>query len=287
MESIEHGSIPLSSPLGTSKSVSVPEGDFDLYYGELKNIFDRISNCGYGKLYLIHKETMEEKVVDQFCDNRVCKNPKCKEHRGMKFRACHFHQIKMIETEVRKPKAWVFTTKKWYFPFSVENFKKFSQTRMKLLRDLLNIKKHRKYGSITPYSIHMEIKKDKDGGVPDGWYLHFHVVSGSIENIRLVRHMWGYVIRSEPAKAIRSVSWYVSKYASKVPKLFNFTDAIAYLRVVYKTKMHDFGVFCSPVAYVSQWILLKRSGGSHHSFTYKEMLKFCEDYFGECDNDCG
>ena len=286
MESIEHGSIPLSSPLGTSTFTSGENVFSGLYYGELKSVFERISNCGSGRLHLINKETMEEKIVPQYCDNRVCKNSACQIHRGMKFRAAHYHQIKTIEDKTRKPKAWVFTTPKKPYCVnedgSIDIDKEFVLARMRLLRDLLNVKKHRKYGSITPWSAHMEIKLHRDS-----WYLHFHVVSGSIENIRLVRHLWGYMILSEPARAIRNVSYYVSKYASKVPKLINFVYALAYLRVVYKTKMHEFGVFCSPAVYVSKWILLKRSGGSRRSVSYGEMLRFMKSYFLECDNDNG
>lgn len=270
----------LSSLLGTSPSTPVPDGDYELFYDELKTVFEKIYNCGSGWSCCVNVETGEERRFTNCCDNRICLNPVCKKHRGDKFRSDHDYQVRCIEKNVRKAKAFVFTTPKWYFPFAVADFKRFAKERMVLLRDLLNIKKHPKYGSKTFGSIHMEIAKDEKG-----WYLHFHVVCGFIENLELVRLLWNAQIRYEAAKSVKDVSGYVGRYASKTPLLYGFNDALAYLYVVYKLKMHDFIVECSPDGRRSMWVLLSRSGGARRSFTYGEMLHFLEDYF--CDNDKG
>jgi len=259
---------------GDSHPLCPPLGTLDIYYDELKDVFDKVAYCGDGRLYFVNKKTGEMKVVPQFCDNRVCLNPECMKHRRYKFLSEHGNQIALLDKVIIKPKGWVFSTKTRRYPID----KEFVKERFRLLIHVLDRSKHKGYGSVTPFSAHLEIKLYRDH-----WYLHFHVVSGGVLNLKKVRELWGYVIKYMDAIAPKRLGKYVSKYASKVPYLISMEYAFEYLRVVYKLYMHRFIISCPRYRPVSEWILLEMKGGSNRSLTYGEMKRFFGKYFSNND----
>jgi len=139
---------------------------------------------------------------------------------------------------MKKPKAWVFTG--WridVLDMSPNEFKSFA--REKFLH-LYHILKEVKFGAVSEFSIHMELKFNSDDSV----YLHFHVVMGGINcRIKTMRSLWGRVVKYEGAIEPEFVSEYVSKYASKTPD-FQDSDFIRdwYFLVTYKIQMHRFSI---------------------------------------------
>ena len=116
--------------------------------------------------------------------------------------------------------------------------------------------------STSAYSIHMEIKlyprnHEKYGKA----YLHFHVVTGGIFNLKLVRKMWKRQIKYEQALCYENLSQYISKYASKTPIMETKSDLELYHLLVYKTQMHRFSVRrgdLTPLNKTSDFILLSQ-----------------------------
>ena len=139
---------------------------------------------------------------------------------------------------MKKPKAWVFTGWRIDVPgMSPNEFKSFA--REKFLQ-LYHILKEVKFGAVSEFSIHMELKFNSDDSV----YLHFHVVMGGINcRIKTMRSLWGRVVKYEGAIEPEFVSEYVSKYASKTPD-FQDSDFIRdwYFLVTYKIQMHRFSI---------------------------------------------
>lgn len=174
---------------------------------------------------------------------------------------------------MRKPKAWVFTTPRRPYPIDREQIKKDT----KLLRDLLDISAHKKYGSVSHYSWHLEIKIEHSEKYPNTYYAHYHVVSAFIQNLKLVRYKWGSQIKYE--QAIRSIdlAFYVSKYASKVPKPSNLYNYLQYAHAVYKLKMHGFSTIGEPLP-LSDWTLVCSTSQSSGTITYSELQKFFTEY---------
>lgn len=82
----------------------------------VKRIYDKISRCGGIYLKFLNKKTLEITDIQAFCDNRVCKNPNCQKHRFYKFMREHMHQIFEIQSDMRRPKAWVFTITRRKYP---------------------------------------------------------------------------------------------------------------------------------------------------------------------------
>jgi len=146
-----------------------------------------------------------------------------------------------------KPKAWVFSTKTRKYPID----RKYCQNRYKLLMNLLNKKKHKNYGSVSEYSIHMEIKLN-----PTTWFLHFHVVSSSIDDLRLIRKLWGYQIKYENSISPKDLDYYVSKYTAKTPIFPSEYAMQQYAHTVYKLKMHGFSCKSDNTNIPSNWALL-------------------------------
>ena len=118
------------------------------------------------------------------------------------------YQIFDIQKDMRKPKAWIFTIPRKKYPID----RKYCMNKLKFLFYLLSKDKHSSFGSSSLFSIHMEIKPSVDS-----WFLHFHVVSGGITNLRFIRKKWKYMIRYQMAISPKRLSRYVSKYASKTP----------------------------------------------------------------------
>jgi hypothetical protein len=239
-------------------------------YGEHRNFHKKISTCGqnYGEYY--NTKTGESKVLRLFCDNRSCLNPDCQNHRLYKYMVKHRHQINKINQNIRKPKSWIFTTIRKPYPID----KKFINDRTTLLRDLLNIKKHNKYGSTSDYTHHLEIKIS-----PDSWYLHYHVVSGGMTDLRLIRQLWGYQIKYESAINPENLAYYISKYASKVPRFDSLDHYYQYANLVYKLKMHEFSV--RGLKLTTDWVLVRTTQRSSSDMSFFELENWFIKYFDD------
>ena len=212
----------------------------------LSKINENKAQCGVKYREYINAEKMESCSLPIYCDNRSC--PKCKEHKLYKFKKTHSLQINALTKSMKNPRAWVFTG--WVFP--IENLsREFCQNKLLKLYNLL-----RQFSS-SEFSVHMEIKIQKTGLV----YLHFHVSSAYIKKIRLVAKLWGRKVRNELALKPESLAYYVSKYASKVPRYPTESHSDIYTLLVYKLQMNRFSpktqagvsvtveaLYCSPVS---------------------------------------
>ena len=189
-----------------------------------ETILSKLDNCGKEFISFIHVtgETIELPV---FCDNRICDNPDCKKHRGYKFYKTHSDQISITQKSMRVPRAWVFTY--GHLPYPIDR-SLCQQLMLKLYHILLN-------QSVTNFSIHMELKLH-DNTV----YLHFHVLLGSLKDLRYTRKLWGKTIRYEKAIKPSDVVYYVSKYAGKTPFFPSELHRDFYFHAVYKLQMHKF-----------------------------------------------
>jgi hypothetical protein len=259
--------ISLGSPIGTS---------YFKDYKSVFNLYNKLSNCGTGYYRLVNKKTGETVSLPVYCDNRVCTNPNCKKHRLYQYMRKHEAQIIQINYDMRKPKAWVFTTERKPFPIDRDYCRK----KFKQLNVLLRKDKHQKYGSKSKYSIHMEIKlyAPSNRYPYETWYLHFHVTSALIENLRLVRKLWGYQIFYEKGINSEDLSYYVSKYASKVPFFPSRNAFMEYAGTVYKLKMHSFGGVKSPNNKEPDWILFDGKFYGKGKPTFREMMEFFDNY---------
>jgi hypothetical protein len=184
----------------------------------------------------------------------------------------HETQIKNLNENMRKPKAWVFTGPRKQYPIDV----KYIKERTKLLRNILNKNKHKNYGSTSEFSFHTEIKIAQSK-YPNTWYLHYHVISGGMTDLRLMRHLWGSQILYEDAIAPKNLAFYVSKYASKVPTPDNLDHFLQYAQAVYKLKMHEFSTRGAPPP-ISPWILLENKLNNSTTMTNYELQQFFVEY---------
>jgi len=182
-------------------------------------------NCGKFTKEYVHVKTNEVVEFPVYCDNRSCCI--CVEHKKYKYSKEHKKQIYSLDKSMRKPKAYIFTG--WRLPLK-DLTRVFCASKLLLLFGLL------KRFSESEFSVHMEIKLLEDGSA----YLHFHVVSAFIKNLRLVSKLWGRVIRYEKAIKTEDLSNYVSKYASKVPMYYSNFQENYYTLLVYKLQMHRF-----------------------------------------------
>jgi hypothetical protein len=173
---------------------------------------------------------------------------------------------------MRKPKGWIFSNPRRAYPVD----KGYCQERLRKLYKILDKSSHCKYGSNSKYSVHMEIKPSEDS-----WYLHFHVASGGITNLQFVRRLWGYQVLYENAISPIDLGYYISKYASKVPKFPNKTSFLEYASVTHKLQMHRFNSEAIPLLRESNWTII--SEGSHSgTSTFSELdvwlNKYLDDY---------
>jgi hypothetical protein len=217
----------LSSPLGT---FDFPSG-LQLDYSLANRLYKSLSKCGSIYVLFLDTKTNTFKTIPLYCDNRCCLNPKCKSHREYKFKKEHDFQIRAMHQLIRKPKGWIFTYARLPYPIN----RKLAQFLTNKLYFLLNSSKHPKYGSKTPFSVHLEFKL-----YPNYYYLHFHACSGFISNLRLIRRFWGKQIKYEPARQIHNLEAYLSKYASKTPNFPSLNTFFYYATAVYKLQMHRF-----------------------------------------------
>jgi hypothetical protein len=255
----------LCSPLGTFVNI---ESIFETY-PVVKRIYDKISNCGSVYLKFLNIKTLETINIRAFCDNRVCKNPECQKHRLLKFMKEHMYQIFQIQKDMRKPKAWIFTIPRMGYPIN----RKYCMNKLKFLYYLLSKDKHSSFGSNSLFSIHMEIKPDVDS-----WFLHFHVVSGGITNLRFIRKKWKYMIRYQTAISPKKLSRYVSKYASKTPFFPNKWAFFEYAQAVYKLQMHRFSTRIKKPKILSDWVLIGISGYRKSNEIFGDMSQFLDRY---------
>lgn len=240
----ENQNRPLSSPFSNFTFENYPN---------LQNLMGKLSNCGSNYVTLLNVNSGEVISIPLYCNNRVCLNPECQKHRLYLYMREHNLQITALNSNMRKPKGWVFSNLKRPFPID----RKLCQSELKRLYLLLNKSKHSRYGSNSLFSVHMEIKLNSDS-----WYLHFHVVSGGITDLRFVRKMWGYQIKYESAISPIDLGYYVSKYASKVPSFPNKMAYLEYGQSVYKLQMHRFSARIPSVLRESEWIIIERKSTS-------------------------
>jgi len=258
----------LCSPLGTFNI----EDSIIETYPVVKRIYDKISRCGSIYLKFLNIKTLEEIIVNAFCDNRVCKNPDCQKHRLLKFMKEHMHQIFDIQRDMRKPKAWVFTIPRMKYPID----RKYCMNKLKLLYFILSKDKHSRFGSNSLFSIHMEIKPSIDS-----WFLHFHVVSGGITNLHFIRKKWKYMIRYQTAINPKQLSRYVSKYASKTSSFPNKISFLEYAQAVYKMQMHRFSTKIRKEIKESEWVLISISGYSKSCEIFGDMNHYLNEYIDD------
>jgi hypothetical protein len=206
-----------------------------LDYEKLAAINKKKSNCGvnFKSYYSVEKKEFVEFPV--YCDNRSCCN--CKDHKRYKFNKVHQKQIVALNKSMIKPRAWIFTG--WVLP-NTELTREFCQEKLLQLFHIL------KQFKTSEFSIHMEIKPKNS----EQLYLHFHVVSSYIKNIRLVSKLWSRKVLNEEAIKPKDLGFYVSKYASKVPVFYTNFQENYYTLLVYKLKMNLF----SPKANVGEFI---------------------------------
>lgn len=265
-ETIFQESVPLRSPLGTSTftSMSLSEG---------LSLYKKLANCGTQSVILYNPSTNETIELKTYCDNRSCLNPECQKHRLYQYMRKHSSQISKLNENMRKPKAWVFTDKRKPYPID----KNYIKQRTKQLRNLLNRSKHPKYGSTSAYSYHLEIKIAPSPLYPDTWYLHYHVVSGGMTDLKFMRSLWGAQIKYEDALNPNDLAFYVSKYASKVPSPDCLDHYLQYAQTVYKLKMHEFSTKGDTLP-SSDWQLICSTKSSDSTLTYSEIKNFFEKY---------
>lgn len=197
---------------------------------KLDRLYERIDDCGKKGVWLINTCNGEEFEVKTYCNLKACDNPACIDHRGYLFSRKHKSKISDIQEDMsvgkNVPLSWVFTDSKLSYPID----RKYCQERFKLCCRLV-----KKY-SRSKYSIHMEIKlNDVDA------YLHFHVLSSGITDLKACRAEWNRVIRYEFAVYPKNISKYVAKYASKTPVFLSELHREFYHLVTYKLIMHRFG----------------------------------------------
>jgi hypothetical protein len=194
---------------------------------KINDILLKIDLCG-NELIEIVSPVGEIKEIVKYCDNRACNAPACIVHRQYQYKRYHGEQIKLLDKNIVAPKAWIFTG--WVFPYPID--REFCRQKLRELFLLLN---NHKIGSVTEFSIHMEVKLREND-----WYLHFHVVSGGLGDMHFMRYLWGRVVTYEHAIKKDALSAYVSKYASKTPLFRNEIERLYYLQFIYKTQTSRF-----------------------------------------------
>lgn len=231
---------PLSSPL---------KGTYVSDKQKLSNLYDKLESCGVENYDFFNTKSENGKkaeiTVPIFCDNRSCNNPECKKHRFYKYMKQHRHQILDINVDMKKPKAWIFTGYNLSFPID----RKFCQKQLNKLYNVLDISRHPKFGSLSKFSIHMELKLHGDHA-----YLHFHVTSSYIKNLKLIRAIWSRQIKYEFAIHPDKLENYISKYASKTPEFQSKSQLEFYHLAVYKLQMHRFKSDAIPLSIKSEWV---------------------------------
>jgi hypothetical protein len=231
------------------------------YVFDYAKLCSKIDNCGLKFDEYFPPDGGESKILAIFCDNRVCDNSACKDHRLYKYMRLHREQIDELRKSMYKPKAWVFTG--WVIPVS-DFSRSFAQEKLVFLFRIL------KSSSVSEFSIHMELKVYPAGHKHEGcFYLHFHVVSAGFKDLRFIRKRWGRQIRYEEAICPDDLGYYVSKYASKTPFFADDRIKFFYARIVYKLQMHRFSVGHSTFI-PSGWVSLSSLEREVRACLYKD-----------------
>lgn len=214
----------------------------------LKTVLQRIDDCCKEETFLVHHSGQEFLSLPKCCDNRICDNPECKEHRGYQHVKEHYAQMEYAKRYIESPRSFIFTGWKLEPNVSAEYVRKFAQQKLtKLVFVLKSINEHllNNGRKPSPFCIFMEFKIYQDGSV----YLHFHVITGTIGDIHHAQGLWGRIIRYEdPIVTPEEVIRYVRKYTGKTPVIYapnkeviplhtNQELRLKYLAIVYKLQM--------------------------------------------------
>lgn len=205
-------------------------------------VLERVNSCGNDKIEVISPSSQLIEI-NKYCDNKICQNPDCKIHREYKYKRYHSSQIELLNKSIRSPKAWVFTG--WVKSYPID--RDFCRSKF---RELFKLLSSTKFGSVTHFSIHMEVKlRESD------YYLHFHCVLGGLRDYRMIQKLWGRYVRYEYPIHKDALASYVSKYASKTPILRGVDRLYDYFNYIYKTQTSRFS--CGRSEYkVSGWYLM-------------------------------
>lgn len=188
-------------------------------------VLENVHNCGSSSVEFV---SWNGGFFDmpKYCDNRVCDNPECQRHRGNLHVRNHRAQVEYLKKYIDSPKSFVFTG--WRFDYTGDDWRVFA--RSELVRLFVLLFRYCK----TAFVIFMEFKLKEDGS----YYLHFHVVAGSVGDIRFMESLWGRKVRYEyPVKDDDSLFGYIRKYTSKTPYFVDEFAQLKYLQVVYKLQM--------------------------------------------------
>lgn len=221
---------------GDSEPLSSPNSNFDISRQEkLQNFHVKLESCGCNFQSFVAKESSDIVEFPVYCNNRACSNEGCIEHRHYLFKRNHEFQLQEMRSRIFKPKGWVFTG--WRIPVH-KLTRVFCQEKLSYLVKLLGV------FSTTAFSVHMELKIKPPDSRYRNWtfYLHFHVVCGSINRLGVVRQRWGRQVKYESAIKEDALAFYVSKYASKTPYFDSPALRDSYHLLVYKTQMHRFSL---------------------------------------------
>lgn len=267
--------------------LSSPYRNFILsdHQNRLEKFHEKVQDCGQGTKEYIDRQTNNFIDFPIYCDNRACVNPGCKDHRLYKYKKEHDGQIDVLQHSMNHPKGWVFSG--YVIPY--EDFdRKMVQDQAKKLYRLLSDVKH---GSVTEFSAHMELKpyplEHKNYGCV---YLHFHVTSGGMKDLRFVRRMWGRQIKYEQAIRPDDLAYYVSKYASKTPHFATCVDQDVYHVMTYKLQMHRFSVTCEKFdkidgRYILVDMLIAECRGAYYRDSWLKPDSRKKYYFAFLDDD--
>ena len=187
--------------------------------------YEHIENCGSKTVEMVNSQS-NFIDVPVFCNNRACQSPECNAHRGKLHLKNHGSQVSYAEHYIKSPKSFVFTG--WVLNCSIEDIREIARKQLIRLFELLTKQ------SKTTFIIYTEFKLKEDGS----YYLHFHVVTGSVGDIHLTATLWGRKVLYEyPVKSSESLIKYIKKYTGKSPVLNNFEAQKEYLTLTYKLQM--------------------------------------------------
>lgn len=221
---------------------------------DIVSVLKRIDKCCTENFELTDGKNFLELPIT--CNNRICNNSVCQEHRGKLHVKNHDQQIQFLQKYTTSPKAWVFTG--WVLNDTIENIR--IEGRKQLIRLMALLTRYSK----TPFSVYLEYHPKEDGS----YYLHFHAVGGSFGDIHLIQALWGrkvmYEYPASPNLSAKALYSYIRKYTSKTPMFYNEQRSVEYLQLVYKAQMcrysvprkdaiNEFGVESSG------WILISRA----------------------------
>ena len=226
-----------------------------------EKIKEKIEKCGTEFAEFIRKDTSEIVEFLVYCDNRICQNEGCQDHREYKFKKQHREQEKALKFSMKSPKHWIFTTERRLRLEEIDVYRVRSvlSKLFKLLKDQ----------SLTEFSVHLEYKFHSDNSV----FIHFHVVCGGLKDYRYCVKRWGAHIRYQNKIDVEQLGYYVSKYASKVPKLYSEYQREKYLDIAYKEVMHRFSAKEDVEVFPSEYIRMEDLRREIKNCLYRDSYK--------------